>query len=157
MAYLCKMFKIYVRENVSNVKEEKDQTTRPCHNSPSVSSVFETKRRKFMAYCGVGPLIAAKFKKFKWLKPHKSVNNNKKLKITPIYSSNIPSFNVCFSKYCKLCCLFPCSFNCCSLKDVFSSRVSWDREVDYTCSCSVHSQKASHHHQCAFACVVLGR
>ena len=76
-----------------------------------------------MAYCGVGPLIAAKFKKFKWLKPHKSVNNNKKLKITPIYSSNIPSFNVCFSKYCRLCCRFPCSFNCCSLQDVFSPRV----------------------------------
>ena len=123
MAYLCKMFKIYVRENVSNVKEEKDQTTMPCHDSSSVSSVFETKRRKFMAYCGVGPLFAAKFKKFKWLKPHKSVNNNKKLKITPIYSSNIPSFNVCFSKYCRLCCRFPCSFNCCSLQDVFSSRV----------------------------------
>ena len=155
MAYLCKMFKIYVRENVSNVKEQKDQTTRPCHDSPSVSSVFETKRRKFMAYCGVGPLFAAKFKKFKWLKPHKSVNNNKKLKTTPIYSSNIPSFNVCFSKYCRLCCRFPCSFNCCSLQDVFSSHVSSDREVDYTCSCSVHSQKASH--QCAFACVVLGR
>ena len=44
-----------------------------------------------------------------------------KLKITPIYSSNIPSFNVCFSKYCRLCCRFPCSFNCCSLQDVFSS------------------------------------
>ena len=73
-----------------------------------------------MAYCGVGPLFAAKFKKFKWLKPHKSVNNNKKLKITPIYSSNIPSFNVCFSKYCRLCCRFPCSFNCCSLQDLLN-------------------------------------
>ena len=31
-----------MRENVSNVKEEKDQTTRPCHDSPSVSSVFKT-------------------------------------------------------------------------------------------------------------------
>ena len=81
-----------MRENVSNVKEEKDQTTRPCHDSPSVSSVFETKRRKFMAYCGVGPLIAAKFKKFKWLKPHKSVNNNKKLKITPVYQFTLLIF-----------------------------------------------------------------
>ena len=52
-----------MRENVSNVKEEKDQTTRPCHDSPSVSSVFERKRRKFS------------------------------LKFTPVYSSNIRSFN----------------------------------------------------------------
>ena len=86
---------------------------------------------------------------FQWWKPHNSVNNKK---ITNHINLLVLYFFFAYANSaCSLVSIL--ALTCCSLQDVFSSRVSWDQRIECTCSCSVRRQKASR--QCAFACDLL--